>query len=362
VDDGVVAGGERHLHPAVVLALAPLVALDEALGFGSPGTAGRLVHLQGHLFVLMSLALLGMALEVSGVSASAAAIALATTGFAWPVWSSSASGGAESILMALCAACLLGSELSRRRGEGTGTWLRAVSLFLLPWTHASGPLVAVALVAGEAAFGLLRRPRELAGLASALLLGLASMVLLWNQGYHGNWWAGGYALGHRHHLVGGRPFGTGLARYLWASIPAGPATILLAAGFLRTGSRDRRPIRTAALMAVALSVLFAQEPVYNLAPGLLTSRLLLAANGLVSFHWFIERTGRYYLGPYGLYYPAVLWVKRLIDGGPSFATLAPPLALLAALAAFSRRLDRIVQADEPRPLGRPPQVADPEER
>jgi hypothetical protein len=355
-----------RMQPAAALALAPLVALDEALGFGSPGTDGRLVHLQGHLFVLLALALLGLAIEVAGAGPSAAALAVAATGFAWPVWSASANGGAEPILMALCAAYLLGGELSRRGGERRGTWLRAVSLFLLPWAHASGPFVAAALVAGEAAFGLLRRPRELAWLSCAFVLGLGSMILLWNWGYHGNWWAGGYALANRHHLVGGRAFGPGLARYLWASIPDGPVPVLLAAWSLRARPWARQAALTVTLMAIILSVLFAQEPVYNpsrrlavlwpavglaaaqgfdaLAPGLLTSRLLLAASGLTSFYWFIEQSGRYYLGAGGLFYPAVLWVKQLIDTGPSVVTLAPPLTLLAALVAFSRRVDRVFQA------------------
>ncbi len=355
-----------RMHPAVVLVMAPLVALDEALGFGNPGASGRLVHLHGHLFVLLALALIGMAIEVAGASPSAAAFAVAATGLAWPVWSASCNGGAEPILLSLCAAFLLGSELSRRGDEGSGTWLRAVSLFLLPWAHASGPFVAVALLACEAAFGLLRRPRELAYLSASFVLGLGSMILIWNWGYHGNWWAGGYALGNRHHLVGGRAFWPGLARYLWASIPDGPVLVLLAAWSVRAGARDRRPAVAAALLAVVLSVLFAQEPVYNptrrlavlwpalglaaargfdaLAPSTLTSRLLLAASGLVSFHWFIEQSGRYYLGAGGLYYPAILWVKQLIDTGPRFATLAPPLVLLTAVVVFSHRVARVLQA------------------
>jgi hypothetical protein len=53
--------------------------------------------------------------------------------------------------------------------------------------------------------------------------------------------------------------------------------------------------------------------------------LLAAAVGL---HFFMREEGRYFEGPGGLFYPAVLWVELLLDGRSPWL-VGVPVALLA---------------------------------
>src|SRR6185436_1736568 len=52
-----------RLLPGTPLTLVPLLAADRALGLEDPRQFGRLVHLQGHLFVLAGLFLVGRAIR-----------------------------------------------------------------------------------------------------------------------------------------------------------------------------------------------------------------------------------------------------------------------------------------------------------
>jgi len=52
--------------------------------------------------------------------------------------------------------------------------------------------------------------------------------------------------------------------------------------------------------------------------------------------------GRPSLGPGGLFYPAVLWARQVLEFGASAATLAPPLALALLLIVAALRLGRML--------------------
>jgi hypothetical protein len=356
-----------RMLPVTPIALAPLVAIDRALGFGGPEKTGLVSHMQGHVFVFAALALLGIALRTAGASPKAQALAVASTGLAWPVLFVSRRAGAEPILLAWTALFLLGGELVRREGRRAGHALQCSSLLLLPWTHATGPSIGATLVASEALYGLGRaRWRHLLALVVAFVIGEASFVGIWNAAYQGNWWAGGYAPFYATHaMLATRPFLPGFAEHLGSLLLEGPVPVLCAlAAVSARAPVERRPLIVATVLSVLLSLFFATFhqaeptrrlavvwPVWGLAAGLAldrmalggaSSRLLVPAGGLVSFYWFLTIEGRYYLGPGGFFYPSVLWVRQLIELGPSVATLAPPVALVVLLVFAARRVDRLL--------------------
>lgn len=354
-----------RMLPLTPVALAPFVALDLALGFGGPDKTGLLAHLVGHLQVLGALALLGLTLSVAGASERATAFAVAATGLAWPVWFVSRRGGAEPVLILLVALFLFGGELRRRRGRGAGVALQGLALLLLPWAHATGPMVGGILLGAEALHGVgpgQRRP--LFVLLLCLGLGEASLVGLWNAGYHGSWWGGGYARYYRSRpMLGVAPLLPGLLRHLGSLLLEGPALLLVAAAALRPPPRGAwRAVAPAALLSLALAAFFATFhqveptrrlalvwPAWGLAAGLAFDRVarwrvapgvLLLVTGLVSFHWFLAVEGRYYLGPGGSFYPSVLWVRQLLEHGACATTLAPPLGLTLLLVVAGARVGR----------------------
>jgi hypothetical protein len=126
--------------PTTSLTVVPLLALDEALGWDDPRHFGRLVHLQGELFVLATLLLLAAALRRDGASPRAVALAVVVTGLSGPLWLISRRAGPEPILALLvCAFVAAGTRRGAEAGGGRG--VQAAVCAALPWVHATGPVM-----------------------------------------------------------------------------------------------------------------------------------------------------------------------------------------------------------------------------
>lgn len=347
-----------RLLPGTAIALAPLLLLDRILGWEDAGDYGRLVHLQGHLFVLGGLALLGRAAWRTGGSAAAAAAVIVLTGTAWPVWQVSKRGGAAAILFFLmCLFVAAGAGHRTRRSD----WVRAASCALLPWVNPAGTVLSAALVVAtwiQARYAAGERPRVLP-LAVGCVAGNASVVVLWNQLYHGHWWLGGYGGAHLGHETwfGAVSFAQGLLLHVRSFLWLAPGLILPAIGFAaRDGREGRRQLVVPGTLSAVLLALFATFyapeparrlsvlcPLWAMVVGWGWSRtrwrypwplVLLAAAGLVGFYWFMVDEGRHYPGPGGLFYPSVLWVKLALDQAPPWKT-ALPVAVLVAVGAIA---------------------------
>ncbi len=166
--------------PLAILSLAPFLLIDHAFGWRNPEEL-RFVHLQGHFFVGLALLMVGRFVARATASSSSAALCVLLAGFNWPVWMIARRLGPEPILLALLAAFVTG-----------GSKTRIAVLVLLPWTHATGPLIglgAILWVGVEAGFE--SRP-PLARLAASWVFGVASLALLWNLPVHGHLLLGGY--------------------------------------------------------------------------------------------------------------------------------------------------------------------------
>ena len=356
-----------RLLPGTAVALVPLLLLDRLLGWEDAVNYGRLVHLQGHVFVLAGLALLGGAVWRAYGSASAAAAVVALTGTAWPVWQVSKRGGAAPILFFLmCVFAAAGHAAPDRAPSRRAEIVRAACCALLPWVNPAGTVLSAALVIATWLEG-----RRVLPLFAGAVLGNASLVLLWNQLYHGHWWLGGYGSAHLGHedWFGSVSFLQGLLRHVRAFLRQAPWLVLPALWFaLRGGPEGRRRLIlpatiTAALLAV-FATFYAPEParrlsvvcpLWAMAVGWGWSRarwrhpwplVALAGAGLLGFSWFMLDEGRYYAGPGGLFYPSVLWVKLALDGAPLWKTVLP-VALLFAIATVSAQ--KVAAALRPAP-------------
>jgi hypothetical protein len=365
-----------RLLPATALTLFPLIALDRWLGIDVPRQYGRLIHLQGHLFVLAGLACLGAVLRRSGASHGAAAGAIVLTGLVWPVWLIARRLGPEPILFFLV--CLF---LDARPWPASGrASLRPAQLgacTLLPWVSPTGPVLGIGLAGAGLLQAWLEDPRDpdarirrVLGAAwniVGLALGVGSVMLVWNTLYHGDWWLGGYAPYYAMLAPFGAQHGLGgLLQHLRALVFEGAPLILAALLGVRAS-----PGRRASLLALpvtltlGLTLMFAAfhqpEPARRLAAvwpafgavaGLTWDRLrlppslaraLIVASGLLGFYWLMQYEGRRLPGPGGLFYPNVLWVERWLSGAPAWQW-GPVLAIVAACgvaaAAMTARLLR----------------------
>lgn len=351
-----------RLLPGTAVALVPLLLLDRLLGWEDARDYGRLVHLQGHVFVLAGLALLALAVWHLWGSPAATVAAVVLTGTAWPVWQVSKRGGAAAILFFLMCLFVAAGAVARGRAADA---LRALSCALLPWVNPAGAVISAALVAAtwlQGRLGTSERPRLLP-LAAACVAGNVSVVLLWNLLYHGHWWLGGYGGAHLAHETwfGAVSFFEGLGLHLREFLRMAPGLLLPALWFAaRGGAEVRRQLVLPGLLTVALLVLFATFyapeparrlsvlcPLWAMVVGAGWSRsgwrypwplALLAAAGLASFAWFMAEEGRYYQGPDGLFYPSVLWVKLALEHAPAWQTLLPVAALCAMGALAAARL------------------------
>jgi hypothetical protein len=261
--------------------------------------------------------------------------------------------GSEPILVALVCAFLAAATKSDRLRVG----MRIAVCAALPWVSPVGYVISLALAAATLVDAFLdaravggRVERLAWAPALGLALGVASVALVWNHLYHGEWWLGGYA------AYTPRPFGVlppaeGLARHLRALTLEGGLVLLLAvAGLLATGAPRRHGLTLPLALTAALLVLFATFhqpepsrrlvavwPAFGAIVGRTWDRLklpapapqaLLAAAGLLGFHWLIRYEGRRYPGPAGLFYPNVLWVERWLSGAATWQLL-PAAALVA---------------------------------
>lgn len=367
-----------RLLPATPLALVPLLAADRALGLEDPRQFGRLVHLQGHLFVLVGLFLLGRAVRLSGGSDAAAAGAVLLAGVTWPVWLIARRVGPEPILFFLvCLFLAAGAwvDTGRRRAA---VLTQAAVCACLPWVNPAGPVVGLALLAANLVDVRLDRrdtgvPRDRFPAwapVAGLILGVSSVILAWNWLYHGDWWWGGYAPYATIPYFGVKEPSAGVARHLSAVLSEGPALLLLAVLGVRSAVKPRRTgLTKASLLTGTLLVLFATfyqpEPTRRLAViwpcwalivGRTWDRLrlrgpaaqaLIAAAFLVGFYWLIRNEGRHHLGPGGLYYPNIVWVKLLVTGAPAWG-LVPAGVLSLLLIASAAKTARLLRVPAPR--------------
>jgi len=346
-----------RLFPGTAVAFAPVVALDRLLGWDDPALFGPLSRLGNHALVLGALALLGASVRRRGASPRAAAMTVVLVGTAWPTWQISRHAGAEPVLAFLVAAFLW-------TDAATWTRLRTAALVALPWIHPTGCLLAPALalfaVDGAAwhAGPARRDARRVVGVS--LLASVASalaVLLVWNQLYHGHFWAGGYA-GSKGFFANSPSW---LVRYFVSdSLLLAPLPILLAlVGAAAGGPRGLRLLWLPLLLLALHLGLFAifstaegQEPARRLASvwfvwgwalGRTWDRLgfgrfatggLLVMSVLLGFYWFEMREWNYYAAPDGGYYPLVLWVTRALGRQPAW-TWAWPVALLAAAGLWA---------------------------
>lgn len=367
-----------RLLPGTAVTLAPLLALDRALGWEDPEQYGRLVHLHGHLFVLAGLALLGLAVWRRGRSAQAAAATVVLAGLSWPVWQVSKRGGSAPVLFFLAALFVsAGAAAAGRRRPPAADLVRAAACALLPWVNPAGSVISAVFAGATWLEGFYarrlgsergERPRVWP-LAAGCAVGNATVIVLWNQLYHGHAWLGGYGAAHLGHesWFGVAPLFTGFLARAWEFLRLGPWLVLPALWFAwREGAPGRPHLILPVLLSAALFALFATFydpeparrfsvlcPAWAVALGWGWARTrwrypwnLLALVGalVLGVSWFLLEEGRYYAGPGGLFYPSVLWVKRAIDGAPLWQTALPvgALLLLAAVAA-----DRVASTMRP---------------
>jgi hypothetical protein len=194
----------------------------------------------------------------------------------------------------------------------------------LPWVSPVGSVIGLALAAATLVDAFLdaraaggRIARLTWAPALGLALGVASVALVWNRLYHGEWWLGGYA------VYTPRPFGVlhpaeGLARHLQAlALEGGLVLFPAAVGLLATGAPRRHGVTLPLVLTGALLA-------------------LLAAAGLLGFYWLIRSEGRRYPGPGGLFYPNVLWVERLLSGASLWQLLPAAVLVASGLLAGAR--------------------------
>ena len=365
-----------RLMPLTSVALAPFVLADRALGSTRPPADRPLVHLQGHVFVLAGLGLLGLALAKHRASAAGIAAAVVITGLTWPVWQVSRRGGAEAIFIFLVALFALGHA---RAGDGTkmhrtGVVLMSLACALLPWGNPAGAVLAAALLGGAAAERAWTGagPRVLTGPVLAWAASSAALVVLWNHGYHGHWWLGGYAahLAAPGSVIDAASLPRGIGLHLRAiALEAGPLLAVVGAGALAGNRRDRAALLPPLALVGAVVLLFATFPqpeptrrlaaawpAWGFAAGRTFGRLrwtlavrqaVLALAAVVGFHGFWSAEGRYHAGPGGLFYPSVVWVRLWIASAPAWQFVLPCAALVVLLVVAAGKTSRLLAVDEP---------------
>lgn len=169
-----------RFQPLSILLLTPFLLLDRLFGWREPA-AFRFVHLQGHFFVGLGLVLVGRGIARLTGSPAATALSILLLGLNWPVWMIARRLGPEPVLFALLAIFATG-----------GVRAKFASQLLLPWVHASGPLLGLGALLAVAVEQRSVTSRAFRGAALGWALGLVSVALLWNLPVHGHLLLGGY--------------------------------------------------------------------------------------------------------------------------------------------------------------------------
>lgn len=321
---------ETRFLPLSILSLVPFMAIDQALGWGTPGQF-RVTYLQGIVFALLALLLAGRYVLSTTGSVALASLAVIMAGLNWPVWMVARKIGPEPILG--CLVMFFVAETRRSR-----QW---IPLLLLPWVHASGSLLGLGCVLQQAH----RSKSRDATIAGAWLLGVLS-VLSWNVVTYDHVLGGYGAFTSDPFFFPRNPF-AGVAQYLLAvALWLLPTLLLLA---YATGTRAL--VWECSLLAAPTLVFFgffsSPEPERRLAPilipcvTLIVSRLrdlpagipLLAAVSSValSVYGLFDDFADSIQTPWGLYSgPIVAWVRwTFAEGSP----LGVGLVLIAACVA-----------------------------
>jgi hypothetical protein len=360
--------------PVPSLTFLPLLWLDGMVGWAGGPQFGHLVHLQGHLMVLLGLLLLGHALLRNGVSVPGTAMAVVLVGLAWPTWSIARRVGPEPVLFFLVAAFVA----SQLRQAPSSPLVQAAVCAVLPWVHATGPMMAFALALATALDAVWRgrSPRGVATVAGGALLGIASYLFFWNHLYEGDWLQGGYGAYAVKALVRRDPL-PGLWSCVEGLILGAP--VLLGVAFFARSRPDRTGLRTTALtlslllpLLMALTLLF----VFNLPLSRPESTrrlacLLPAWGAVVGEAWdalavspvvaqalvglsvvpgaiFLPDESNLYFTSHGVFFfPWILWLNLLNLGVPWPLVALPVGVLLAVLVWSVLQLRRLLGAPGP---------------
>lgn len=172
---------DTRFLPLSILSLTPFLMLDHALGWRDPGEL-RFVHLQGHFFVGVALLMAGRFVAGRSGGPTGAALCVLVAGLNWPVWMIARRLGPEPVLLAMVTALVT-----------LGPRGRFVCLVLLPWVHASGPLLGLGALVWLAVDEGSWTSRSVRHATLAWFLGSLSVVLLWNIPIHGDALLGGYS-------------------------------------------------------------------------------------------------------------------------------------------------------------------------
>jgi len=366
-----------RLLPLTSIALVPFAAADRVAASGLPPASRPLVHLQGHVFVLAGLAVIGIALVQSRAAPSSIAVALVLTGLAWPIWQVSRRGGPEPVFVLLVAVFLLGRTRVEGRARG-GRTLMSIACALLPWGNPTGPILSAALLAGACAEQIWTGgdTRRLVVPFASALVSTVSLVLLWNVGYHEHWWLGGYAAYHSAagSVVDPRSLLDGAWRHITATAKeAGLLIAVAGAGALAGRRREGAALLVPVGLVAAMLVMFAAFPhpeptrrlaaawpawgycagrtMQNLAAGPTARQGVIALAAVIGFYGFWTTEGRYFAGPGGLFYPSVLWVRLWIESAPAWQFLVPAAVLLAIMAVAASHTSRLIAFDGPAQSG-----------
>ncbi len=213
----------------------------------------------------------------------------------------------------------------------------------------------------------------------AAVVGVISMLWLWNELYHGHWWGGGYGqaaprdpLTLRNPLLGlwlyGRDFGFETLALLVCAV----------AGVRRAGRTGVEGLGAAVTVTGVLwlffalfppSFLIAHEPARRLAaclpawgvvagttwdrlawrPSL--ARLLLALSCAVVVFSLLMQEQTYFLLATGVSssFPQILWIRLMVSGAPSWMSVGPVIVLGVAAAVSFWRVSKLLAAAEPAP-------------